>query len=364
MSKLVILGLSLLGLFGCSPSEPIKIGFIGGLSGRVADLGEGGRNGAQLAIEEKNRTGGIAGRQLELIVRDDGQKPEQAAQAARELVAAGVVAIVGPMTSAMAASVLEVTEPAGVTVVSPTVTSRDFAGRDDLLFLVTPVTTKEARMGAEYHLGRQVRRVVAITDHANLAYTQSWLDDFQKTLQAGGGEVREVPFRSSEQVDYVGIVKQALASRPDAILLISSAVDAGRIAQQIRQRDPRLPMLTSMWAGTEKLIEMGGSAVEGMTMHQYFDRLSTAPRFVDYQRRFQERYQQVPGFPGVAGYDATQAIIESLERRRSGMSLKDALLQTGPFSGVQAEVRFSPHGDSERQPSIARVEKGRFVMVE
>lgn len=360
-----LLPLALLLLVACAPPEPIRIGFIGGLSGRVADLGEGGRNGAQLAIEEKNRAGGIGGRRLELLIRDDGQDPAKAEAAARELVAAGVVAIIGPMTSAMAGNVLKVTEAAGVVAISPTVTARDFADRDDLFFTVTPPTTREARMGADFHLRQGgARRVVAIADHNNRTYTDSWLDDFQKTFKAGGGQVEEIAFRSGEKTDYAEVVQQALALKPDAILFLASAVDTGRLAQQVRLRNTRVPMLTSMWAGTEKLIEMGGSAVEGMTMHQYFDRLSNAPRYVDYQARFHERYQQTPGFPGVAGYDAAQTLIEALERRRAGMSLKESLLKNGPFSGIQGEVRFNAYGDSERLPHSAIVSKGQFVVAE
>ena len=96
MRQLVACLLVLLFLIGgCSPREPLRIGFLGGLSGNVADLGEAGRNGAQIAIEEANRAGGINGRQLaEAILRDypqmrivlmSGYTDETAEDAASEL---------------------------------------------------------------------------------------------------------------------------------------------------------------------------------------------------------------------------------------------------------------------------------------
>ncbi|HWT16306.1 MAG TPA: ABC transporter substrate-binding protein, partial [Patescibacteria group bacterium] len=103
---MLVLGL----VSGCGPREPVRVGFLGGLSGRVADLGESGRNGAQIAVEEVNRAGGIGGRQVELIVRDDAQNPEKAISAINELIGARVEAIVGPMTSAMAEVVLPIAE--------------------------------------------------------------------------------------------------------------------------------------------------------------------------------------------------------------------------------------------------------------
>ena len=62
-----------LGVTACTPPEPVRIGFIGGLSGRVADLGIDGRNGAVLAVELRNKAGGIKGRKVELLVEDDQQ---------------------------------------------------------------------------------------------------------------------------------------------------------------------------------------------------------------------------------------------------------------------------------------------------
>ena len=58
-------------LVACWSSEPLRIGFVGGLSGPVADLGEAGRDGALLAVEEANAAGGVGGRSIELRMHDD-----------------------------------------------------------------------------------------------------------------------------------------------------------------------------------------------------------------------------------------------------------------------------------------------------
>ena len=94
--------------FSCKPSEPIRIGFLGGTSGRVADLGIAGRDGVQLAVEICNRSGGVSGRKVQLIIKNDEQTPEVAERGVRELIAEGVLAIVGPMTSAMGMAVVPI----------------------------------------------------------------------------------------------------------------------------------------------------------------------------------------------------------------------------------------------------------------
>ena len=88
-------------LLSCSAGEPVTIGFVGGMSGRVADLGINGRNGVLLAVKERNRNGGINGRPVKLLVMDDKQDKETAIQMVRSLLDQKVSAIIGHMTSSM-----------------------------------------------------------------------------------------------------------------------------------------------------------------------------------------------------------------------------------------------------------------------
>ena len=103
---IIILGVLI--LLSCTPPEPIRIGFVGGTSGRVADLGIAGRDAVVLAVELRNQTGGVAGRKVDLLIKDDEQNPEVAQRVVRELIDQGAVAIVGPMTSAMALAVVPI----------------------------------------------------------------------------------------------------------------------------------------------------------------------------------------------------------------------------------------------------------------
>src|SRR6056297_2409881 len=88
---LVLVGL----LLGCNESDPIKIGFAGQLTGVYSDLGVQGRNGVQLAVEKLNESGGIDGRMLELMVKNDKNSVKGAIEADTQLIQNGVLAIIG-----------------------------------------------------------------------------------------------------------------------------------------------------------------------------------------------------------------------------------------------------------------------------
>ena len=86
---IVIIGCILLlvmGVSGCENTQPIKVGFVGGLTGRHSDLGITGRDGVIFAVEEINRAGGLNGRSVVLVIRDDKQDPEVARQVDKELI--------------------------------------------------------------------------------------------------------------------------------------------------------------------------------------------------------------------------------------------------------------------------------------
>ncbi len=108
-----ILGLS---ISGCAGQEVIRVGFSGELTGRNADLGIQGRNGAQLAVETLNANGGVNGQSIELLIRDDLGTHDGAQTADRELIEAKVVAIIGHMTSGQGVAGYPVTEEAGMVI--------------------------------------------------------------------------------------------------------------------------------------------------------------------------------------------------------------------------------------------------------
>ena len=81
-------------LAACGEKPPLKIGFVGGLSDRNSDVGQAGQNGVVLAIEQVNRAGGIDGRLLELVSRDDAQTADVARRSATELAEEKVAAVV------------------------------------------------------------------------------------------------------------------------------------------------------------------------------------------------------------------------------------------------------------------------------
>jgi len=363
MWRVVLLG-ALLCVASCGQPEPTKIGFVGGYSGRVADLGIDGRNGATIAVEEVNAQGGVHGHPLELIARNDEQDAGKAREVVAELIGLKVAAIVGHTTSAMSVATVDLVTQQHVVMVSPTSTADDLSGRDDYFFRVVAATHFNAGRNAAHYLARGFRRAAVIYDLNNRAYSESWYKAFVAPFEAGGGKVISTKtYTSRPDLHFSALAESLLTGAPDIVVIVANAVDTALLAQQVRKRSPTVQLASAEWGGSERLIDMGGAAVEGMFVSQYYDRYSKRPAFLAFRQRYRERFGDEPGFAAVCGYDAARMVIAGLTAQRGDEELKQTLLRLGRFELSQGDMAIDRFGDTQRAVYVTRIRNGRFEVV-
>ena len=367
MMRLPALFLFVLALLlnACGQQEPLKIGFIGGLSDRNSDNGQSGLNGVMLAVEQFNRNGGIGGRLVELVARDDAQRRETAENSAKDLVAAGVEAVIGPFTSSMAEVIVPITGQAGIFQISPTVTSMAFYGKDDNLFRINRTTRDNAQEYAKVMTGLGQRNIAVAYDTRNRNFTESWLNEFRTAIAAEHATIAvAVPYESATDTDFAQVIGQMLAANPDSLFFISGALDVARFAQAARTQAPSLPIGAAEWAATEQLIDLGGEFVEGMLIVQNFDRDDQSPRYRDFAEAYFKRFQRPPGYSSVSAHDAATVVLTALKQRKRGETLKDAARRAGPYQGLQQEIVFDKNGDTRRRVYFRVIRQGSYAKPE
>ena len=368
--KRLLLLASLL-LSACEPSaeqpiEPIRLGVIVDTSGPTSSLGIAGRNGMQLAVEQTNAAGGIHGRPIELLQRDDGFNPQQATQAATELIDAKVDAVFGPMTSLIAEQLAPQFTAAGVLLMGGTPLSPLLAGRDDQFFRILSHTSPDAQ-GIAQHLKQQlgIDQVTVVIEESNHTFTRPWLADFQRYFAVEGGSVSQtIAFTRNTQTDFATLAQQALASEPRAVILISNALDTAMLATQLRQKNPHLVLATPAWAAADALLEMGGRAVEGMITGQAYDLSDQSPAFLAFKKTYQQRFGQSIDTAAVTAYNATQVLLNALRERQPQESLKQTLLRIRHFASLQQPIDLDEFGDSASRFYLMVVRQGRFINAE
>src|SRR3989338_4432265 len=175
MSKrfLSLLSLSALTLVACEgggDSGPIKIGFLGPLTGDAAPYGVDTLNGVKLAVDEINAVGGVKGRMIELIAEDSRCTGADAASAAQKLVNVDkVVAIVGGQCSGETLAAAPIAEAAGVVMISPLSSSPDVTQAGTFIFRDYPSDALKSKAMAAYLNEEGLEKLAMMSENTDFA---------------------------------------------------------------------------------------------------------------------------------------------------------------------------------------------------
>jgi branched-chain amino acid transport system substrate-binding protein len=307
-------GLILTGLYlaGCS-HEPVKIGFVGTLMGRLSEPSIALRNGVIFAVEEVNRTGGIHGRPVELLIRDDKRDRSAVVKIGRELMEQGIVALIGPDGS-FAEEALAQLSRTNKLFISTGPANAGSIHRSQSYIGLFPPYAEGARLQAGYAFQElKLKKMAVLYDLSNPTDYTDWLRCFRESFHVMGGQVTAtIAFESSGSLNMSDLVVKLLQSNPDGILLIAGGLDAALLCQQIRKYSGSLPVMVAPWALTPTFLECGGPAVEGVTgVHCVGGPVRSGVRRAD-RSGFRERFGEDPGLGTILGYEAAWLAFETM----------------------------------------------------
>jgi len=351
---------------GCNTIVPIRLGFTAELSGKQNELAINLRNGVQLAVDDINASGGIHGRMIELIIEDDLGTPGGAIAAENALIDAGVVAIIGHLTSSQTAAGFPIAAERGTVLISATAATATLTGKDDLFFCTTPSTTYLGSELARYvYEVRGIPSMAIILDEDNLAYSSSLADAFTTGFEQRGGTITtRITYSGKTITDFIPYVYGLRLSNPQAVLIITSPPDAGIIAQQIRLQKWDIPFFAASWARGEELLRNGGSAVEGLELIIAYDADSTNDELEAFTSRYIDRYTQEPAFTAVYGYEVIQVLAAALDKTKGqAEGLAEALTNLSNVETLTSTLALDKYGDTIRPLYIQKVQDGDFITV-
>ena len=227
---------ALLVLAGCSSSsdsasssKTVRIGVEAPLSGEQKDVGAGMLAGAQFAADELNATGGINGRQVEIVPIDDAADPATGVAAAEAAISAGLDAIVGPYNSGVGAKTLPLYIEAGL--VPLRLTSAD--STQGLGFTLQPMTSQIAPVATAAITKWAGATSVAIIHDSTQTYTTDADSAMKASLAAAGVTVTTDVAITPGASDYSAAVSEALATSPQLVYVITYYPEAGAIASSM-----------------------------------------------------------------------------------------------------------------------------------
>jgi branched-chain amino acid transport system substrate-binding protein len=340
-------------IFACNAApSPIRIGLAGSLSDPV---GVPMKHAAELAVEEINARGGVDGRPLELIQRDDYADPDSAVFVATELYDAGVSAVIGHLFSGMTLAAAPVYNggPNPVAAISPSSSSPDVSTAGDYTFRMCPSDLAHGTALARwvYDTLRFARgAVLYLNDQYGRGVRQTFVRDFTRR----GGVLQSIdPYLGD--IPQVGAYLDRLAKigGTDFLVVAGNRGEAEEILSQARRRGLMMPVVGG--DGLEG-IEAAGALADGIYLSSaYLPTLSTPENkaFIQaYRRKF--RSAGLPNQPAAATYDAVYLLRDVLARAGSKREdVRRELARVGTrapaFRGVTGTIAFDSKGDVPNQ---------------
>lgn len=347
MKNLFFLLIVMFLLTGCSQNNEMKVGLAITLTnseGISSEYGIAVRNGFMMAIDEINEKGGINGKKLVPVIRDDNDSIDRAKEIVDEFNNLGIDIVFGFSTSKMYPAVEYANDNYDMLFITATMSTPNIANLDDNLVRVVPADNLHVNvLGniASEHL--KLKTLGIIYDGTNLNYTEPFKEIFKEHYT--GKTVFE-----DDSLDPTIILGLVETHQPEGLLFITSSDHVIEIKQQLNKHNFSPATLISGWATTPDLFTFGGQTIEGIYCVQLFDENSIHKGYVSFKEAFKGKYNSIVSRPALLTYEGMMMFYEASTQldEITPANVKSKIIDIGTFTGLQEIFTINEYGDTER----------------
>ena len=354
------------GLVGraAAQSGTIKIGMCSPVTGPAAESGKYAQIGARLALDAVNKSGGVLGRQVELIVEDDQTTNPGIVLAFSKLASqSDIVAFLGSIRStqvhAMAPDVLKVGKPVMIGGTDPALTHMG----NPWLFRFRPNDSYSGKVIAEYGVNTLGKKKWAIV-HSTDAFGTAGGKALASALAGiNGASVALDQGYANQSQDFTPVVLAIKQSGADILgSYFTFENDLGVFARQLRQLGVTIP-----YVGSPSIVNVTALKLAGPALYGTFGVADYAEESSDASRAFGKLYRDVakvaPDNQSSWTYDAVTVLCAAIKKagKTDPSAVREAILATRKHAGAEGEYNFDQNGDGLHGYNIVRNEKGTIV---
>jgi len=351
-----------------APLPDVKIGLATSKTGAANFYNPQQTNGAQLAVDQFNATGGFQGgrQKIQLIVEDDGSVRDQGITVFKKLIEQDkVTAILGPTLSAVAAGAHPVAQAAGIPVIAISNTGLGIVGKCDYgpcdwIFrasLGEQTAVPETVKAATQKLG--LKKVVII--YGDGKFELDDLQIFKDAFKANGVTVaKEIPYRATD-VDFAPFVTAAKAENPDAIVASSLAGPAGKILDEVAKQMPGKRVIGGNGLNSSALLPNANAPL--MIVGTAWSKASTDKTNTDFIAAYKQKFGNDPDQFAAQSYTAMLVLIEAM-KKTSRMTDKEQVkkaLEGVSLATPLGQFSFTADHDVKQPTFVMTVKDKQFV---
>jgi branched-chain amino acid transport system substrate-binding protein len=340
--------------------EPIKIGAILPLTGKVANIGLNEQKGIMLAVEEINRKGGINGRKIEVVFEDSEGDPTKGITAIQKLINVDKIQVVIVSLTKVASAVRPVAEKNKIVMFGESTDTKLAINYEYVFrhFYSNAYNGRELAKFAYISLRKNKAAILYLNTEAGIEGKDAFEEEFKKL---GGIIVASEAF-SDEETDFkVQLTKIKLAN-PEVVFLSGRGKTMSIIFNQFVQLGIDAIPLVQLQCGEKSVLEASKDVLEKLLVYSAemdFNENSSVPIVRNFVNLYRNKYNESPTDWAIIGYDDMQILIKALESgARTSEEIKNRLKENREFNLVEGKVLFDKEGSADIPTTLFKIEKG------
>jgi branched-chain amino acid transport system substrate-binding protein len=356
---------------GNGEEGPIRIGISLPLTGDFTEPGEGVQRGYELWAESINDNGGLLGRDVELIIRDDGSDPNKVVSDYERLISVENVDLVfGPFSSLLVVPASEVAEKYEMLFVQPAGAAPEVFDRGlEYLFYAAPaVADDHGQFFNEWLLSlpEGERPETAAYPELDDPFAQGTAEGIRTALEAGGIETVFKEVYPPDQGDFAPIASKIAASGAELVVGGTQYEDCVNLIRALQELDYQPKAVISSTGPTlTSFGEAVGDAAEGIMAPVGYHAMADFPTNPEFVAAYEEEYGDLPTEDPANAFTVGQIVQQAVEEVGS-VEDQDALrdyIRDNEFETIVGPLSFNERGEPQSAHMILQWQDGEIEIV-
>jgi len=304
---------------GDTGSDTIKIGYIGPLTGDVSEYGIACLNAAKLCVNEINAKGGINGKLIELVEKDDKGTATEAVNCYESLMSENVVAILGAVTSTPTIAVAQKAAADNIPMMTPTATQLEVTSYGNHMFRACFLDPYQGQTMSNFAFNELGAKTAAVIYNRDDAYSEGLYASFQENAGKIGLTVVEVQSYGKDDADFAAQMSAIKTANPDVIFMPDYYNNVYKIASAAKAAGVTATLLGVDGSdGVLSIDGADGSLVEGLYFANHYSTDDPSELVQNFLTTYTTTYNSTPSALAALGYDGMYILAAALQKVADG----------------------------------------------
>ena len=344
--------------------DVVKVGLSAPITGDWAEYGADFKRSVTMVIDKVNKAGGIQGKKIELVIADSRGDAKEAVLIAEKFVAdPDIVAQIGDFSSSCSMAAAPIYEKAKMVQISPTTSHQDWTKKGDYMFRVVATQGYEGPYNARWAVKDLGKKKIA-----TIYINNDWGVDANKYFVAeaknlGAEIVAEEAFTTGEK-DFAAILTKLKKLNPELIYLPTFYADASAILTQAKRAHFKPLVMANSSLFSEKTIELGGDAVEGIIIPANYFSTDPRPAAQAFTKEYRAAYNMEPNQFAALAYDAASLLVAAMQKVgvEDRAKIRQGLVELKGFEGATGPISYAEGRDPAKQLVRITIKDGKWVL--